>query len=387
MAEVASESWWIKLGVMYDKSGFKAAIGGMFDLRRAASNLADTFKKVVDANSGLYTTSKYLNVSTNQLQIWERAFRLVNGTVDEARQNIENLNYAYDELRLGMGGQKAEIAARLHLNPDDLVTFETAMDALNRSFNTYFQGDRGTFTVLAKQLGLSQSAIYLVTSSMKEYHDRLRRAASIPLIPDHQLKAARDLQEQFEKLKISWDNFKSSVMSASFPAINKLFQDIEKAMSNPEVQKGLVQFFDTIEKGFNKLIEDVDHKKLIEDLAAISRFGIKVLGAVSETIEDIDHVVKGWKYIKNRKQIEAEAAARGEEIMKNVDLRPKAGSMTYVNGVAFPTATPAQTAMQIMNYNTFNINGAKNPEVVGKAVVNELEAQRAVQTREKNSVL
>lgn len=386
MAEVASESWWIKLGVMYDKSGFKAAIGGMFDLRRAASNLADTFKKVVDANSGLYTTSKYLNVSTNQLQIWERAFRLVNGTVDEARQNIENLNYAYDELRLGMGGQKAEIAARLHLNPDDLVTFETAMDALNRSFNTYFQGDRGTFTVLAKQLGLSQSAIYLVTSSMKEYHDRLRRAASIPLIPEHQLKAARDLQEQFEKLKISWDNFKASVMSASFPAINKLFQDIEKAMSNPEVQKGLVQFFDTIEKGFNKLIEDVDHKKLIEDLAAISRFGIKGLGAVAETAEDIDHVVQGWKYIKNRNQIEAEAAARGKEMLKNLDLRPQAG-MTYVNGVALPATTPAQTAMQIMNYNTFNINGAKNPESVGKAVVNELEAQRAVQTREKNSVL
>lgn len=386
MAEVASESWWIKLGVMYDKSGFKAAIGGMFDLRRAASNLADTFKKVVDANSGLYTTSKYLNVSTNQLQIWERAFRLVNGTVDEARQNIENLNYAYDELRLGMGGQKAEIAARLHLNPDDLVTFETAMDALNRSFNTYFQGDRGTFTVLAKQLGLSQSAIYLVTSSMKEYHDRLRRAASIPLIPEHQLKAARDLQEQFEKLRISWDNFKASVMSASFPAINKLFQDIEKAMSNPEVQKGLVQFFETIEKGFNKLIEDVDHKKLIEDLAAISRFGIKGLGAASETIEDIDHIVQGWKYIKNRKQIEAEAAARGKQMLQNLDLRPQAG-MTYVNGVALPATTPAQTAMQIMNYNTFNINGAKSPEVVGKAVVNELEAQRAVQTREKNSVL
>ena len=386
MAEVASESWWIKLGVMYDKSGFKAAIGGIFDLRRAASNLADTFKKVVDANSGLYTTSRYLNVSTNQLQIWERAFRLVNGTVDEARQNIENLNYAYDELRLGMGGQKAEIAARLHLNPDDLIDFETAMDALNRSFNTYFQGDRGTFTVLAKQLGLSQSAIYLVTTSMKEYQDRLRRAASIPLIPEHQLKAARELQEQFEKLKISWDNFKASVMSASFPAVSKLFRDLEQVMANPEFKKGLTQFFETLEQGFNKLINDVDHKKLIEDLAAISRFAVKGINAAAATVEDIDHVAKGWKYITESKQREEEAAARGREMLKNLDLRPQAG-MTYVNGVALPATTPAQTAMQIMNYNTFNINGAKNPESVGKAVVNELEAQRAVQTREKNSVL
>lgn len=376
MAEVASESWWIKLGVMYDKSGFKAAIGGMFDLRRAASNLADTFKKVVDANSGLYTTSRYLNVSTNQLQIWERAFRLVNGTVDEARQNIENLNYAYDELRLGMGGQKAEIAARLHLNPDDLVNFETAMDALNRSFNTYFQGDRGTFTVLAKQLGLSQSAIYLVTTSMKEYQDRLRKAASIPLIPEHQLKAARDLQEQFEKLKISWDNFKASVMSASFPAVNKLFRDLEQVMANPEFKKGLTQFFETLEQGFNRLINDVDHKKLIENLAAISKFAVKGIEAASATAQDIDNVANN---LKGATQIAAKA-------IQNPQVFAPAGAVMF-NYKPTPTPSVPNNTTQITNYNNININGAQRPEAVGKAVVNELEAQRAVQTREKNSVL
>lgn len=289
MAEIASESWWIKLGVMYDKSGFKAAIGGMLDLRRMATNLADAFRRVVDANSDLYNTARYLNVSTGQLQTWERAFRLIGGSADEARGAISNLNFVYDQLRLGMGGEKAEIGARLHLNQDDFLTFETMMEALNRSFNTFFQGDYGAFKTLAEQLGLSEHAMLLVTQSTEDFHRTLQRAGSIPLIPEHQLKAARELQEQFVKLSITWDNFKARVVSSSFPALNKIFKDLERVMNDPKTQESLVKFFETLEKGFNDLANDEGISKLIDNLSTISSSAVKVLGwgaqGISATVQ------------------------------------------------------------------------------------------------------
>ena len=385
MAEVASESWWIKLGVMYDKSGFKAAIGGMVDLKRVASSLADTFKKVVDANSDLYLTSKYLNTSTGQLQVWERTFRFIGGSAEEARQNIENLNYAYDELRLGMGGQKAEVAARLHLNPDDLLNMETAMAALNRSFNTYFQGDRGLFTPLAKELGLSKSAIMLVTSSVEEYQARIAKAQNIPLIPEHQLKAARDLNEQFIKLSISWDNFKTRLVSASFPAVNKIFKDIERALTNPELEQGIVRLFDTIERELNKLANDKQVEELISNLSVISEAVIRLAGW---TAKGIGGTVKGA-------QNAGTALGTVAGNMQTGQWGQVAGMFGFdilwdrLSGKNYSQNPNNTTVVQ-----NIHINGAQSPQAVGDAVVdaanlefNGSAAKRTVENKRANAQL
>lgn len=285
MAEVAGESWWIKLGVMYDKSGFKAAAFGMTDLKNIAESLANTFKKVVDANTDMYYASRTLNMSSRDLQIWERTFKLVDSTAEDARATIDNLNYTYNELLLGMGGAKAEAAARLHLLPDDLLNMETAMEALNRSFNTTFKGDRGFFTPLARQLGLSEGAINLVTLSIDEYQAKLKKASLIPLIPENQIKAAKDLKEMFTQLSIQWENFKASVVSASFPTLSKFFKDLEKVLTNKEFQKGLAEFFKQLEEGFSSFVKDTDTKQLISDLGSISRGLLYVLGGTAKGVK------------------------------------------------------------------------------------------------------
>lgn len=380
MAEVASESWWIKLGVMYDKSGFKAAIGGMLDLKRMATNLADAFKRVVDANSDLYNTAKYLNVTTGQLQTWERAFRLIGGSADEARGAIANLNFVYDQLRLGMGGEKAEIGARLHLNQDDFLTFETMMEALNRSFNTFFQGDYGAFKTLAEQLGLSEHALLLVTQSTEDFQRTIRRANSIPLIPEHQLKAARELQEQFVKLSISWDNFKSRIVSASFPALSKIFKDLERIMNDPQMQEGLVRFFETLEKGFNDLADDESITKLIDNLAVLSTAAIKVLnwgakgiGATVKGAKNAGSAIGNVVGAYETNGVGAVADMFGLDIVAD----KMAGAFSQMSGAS-------NTTMYV------TINGAKNPQDVKRAVVEagkEITNKQQLETIERTRQL
>lgn len=271
MAETAAESWWIKVGVLYDKSGFKGVIGGMLDINKAAASLYDTFKKVVDVNSDLYNTAKYLNVTTDDLQRWERAFRLVGGSVEDARGAISSLNFVYDKLRLGMDSGAAEIGARLGLSPEDYLSFDRMLTALNKSYNELFQSDYGSFKVLAEQLGLSESAMLLVTQSTREFQETLRRSSSIPFIPEHQLKAARELSKQFEEMSIRWDNFKAGIISTSLPSLERIFKRIGAILANPETTARLQQFFQELEKGFNELATDENIAKVIEGLATVSQ--------------------------------------------------------------------------------------------------------------------
>lgn len=268
--KTAAESWFIKIGVLYDKSGFKSAVGGLLDVRRAASNLYESFRKVVDVNSDLYNTARYLNMSTGDLQIWERAFRLIGGSADEARSAISNLNFVYDKLRLGMDSEKASIGARLQLTPDDFLTFETMMEALNRSFNTYFKGDYGAFKVLADQLGLSETAMLLVTQSTEEFNRTLKRATDTPLIPERHLKAARELDSMMTNLSIKWETFKASLLSAAFPSLERLFGHFERLISDPETTDTIVRLFENLEHGIDNLTSDNNLSTLVKNLSELA---------------------------------------------------------------------------------------------------------------------
>lgn len=276
MAETAAESWWIKVGVLYDKSGFKGVVGGMLDIKRAAAGLYDAFRKVVDVNSDLYNTARYLNVSTNDLQIWERAFRLIGGSAEDARGAISSLNFVYDKLRLGLDQGAAETGARLGLTPEDYTSFDRMLKALNTAYNTMYQGDYGGFKVLAEQLGLSESAMLLVTQSTEDFESTLNRAQRIPLIPEHQLKAARELNTLFKELSIKWDVFKDGLLSTSMPALSRAFTQIGKALSNPEVMSGIERMFKQLESGFNELAKDDNITKLIDSLGTIAEATLKV---------------------------------------------------------------------------------------------------------------
>lgn len=276
MAETAAESWWIKVGVLYDKSGFKGVIGGMLDIKRAAAGLYDAFRKVVDVNSDLYNTARYLNVSTNDLQIWERAFRLIGGSAEDARSAISSLNFVYDKLRLGLDQGAAETGARLGLTPEDYTSFDRMLKALNTAYNTMYQGDYGGFKVLAEQLGLSESAMLLVTQSTRDFESTLNRAQRIPLIPEHQLKAARELNTLFTEMSTKWDVFKAKLLSTSMPALAKVFERIGEVLSNPEVLNGIEHMFTQLESGFNKLASDDNITKLIDALGTIAEATLTV---------------------------------------------------------------------------------------------------------------
>ena len=387
MAEVASESWWIKLGVMYDKSGFKAAIGGMLDLKRVVGSLADTYKEVINSGASLYNNAKYLGVSTSQLQIWERTFRRIGGSAQEAQENINNLNFIASKLRLGEGGEKATIAARLGLEPSDLLDYETAMKALNRSFNqnaAFGTANYKVFRELAQQLGLSQYAIKLVTMSMDEYDKTIKDTQAIGLIPEHQLKAAEKLREQFEIMKITWENFKNSVVSATFPALNELMQHIGSVLKDPQVQKSIASLLKLFEAKLDELVSNGNVTKFFEQLhdGIMSITSDESIHAFVETMSTlfkaIDYGIvkpvltagKGYGHLAVAAadiQTELESGRPGNrhELIRVGEYFSNAYKWT-------PGAIAARTGQAVANYTIGNItiNGVRNAEDVPAALQN-----------------
>lgn len=369
MAETAAESWWIKVGVLYDKAGFKGVVGGMLDIKKAASGLYDSFRKVVDVNSDLYNTARYLNVSTNDLQVWERAFRLIGGSAEDARGAISSLNFVYDKLRLGLDQGAAETGARLGLTPEDYTSFDRMLKALNTAYNTMYQGDYGGFKVLAEQLGLSESAMLLVTQSTRDFESTLNRAQRIPLIPEHQLKAARELNIIFTELSISWDNFKAKLMSTSMPALSKVFTRISEALANPEMANNLEIIFQRLEKGFNDLATDDNITRLINSLGAIAEATMKVAG----------WGIKGINYTVEKAQ-ETGGVIGG--IVGNVE-RGQSLSEALELPYLWSKITGTDKIEMVQN---ININGAQSPRAVAEEVVDvtnqALDANSSMRTIE-----
>lgn len=367
MAETADESWWLKVGIMYDKSGFRSAALAMIDLKKAAIGIGEAFRKVVDVNSDLYNTAKYLGVTTNDLQIWERAFKLIGGSADEARGAISSLNFVYDKLRLGMDSGAAEIGARLGLTPEDYTSFENMMRGLNRTYNEMFKGDYGGFKVLAEQLGLSKSAMLLVTQSTEEYEATLRRAGRTPVIPEHQLRAARELDKMFTDLSIKWDVFKSKLLSASMPGVERLFKRLEEFMDNPETINNLEAFFRQLEISINALASNENLKDLISLLDDLVKAGAQV----AEWGVDIGKFAKfGAEYYGEKG---GQAVGAFERFTSEHPALTKGAQYvtTSLNpGATLSGAVLAGTKQLVQN---IVIDGAANPKEVGQAVVDAMK--------------
>lgn len=351
MAETAAESWWIKVGILYDKAGFKGVVGGMLDIKKAASGLYDSFRKVVDVNSDLYNTARYLNVSTNDLQVWERAFKLIGGSAEDARGAISSLNFVYDKLRLGLDQGAAETGARLGLTPEDYTSFDRMLKALNRTYNEMFQGDYGGFKVLAEQLGLSESAMLLVTQSTRDFELTLNRAQRIPLIPEHQLKAARELNSIFTELSTSWDVFKAKLLSTSMPALSKVFTRISEALANQEIVRNIDSIFQRLEKGFNDLATDDNITRLINSLGVIAEATLKVAGWGA----------KGVNYT-------VEHAQESGRVLGGVVARVEQGQ-SLSDALELPYLWSKITGTdKIEMVQNININGAQSPRAVAEEV-------------------
>lgn len=365
MAETAGESWWLKVGILYDKNGFKGVVGGMLDIKRATVSLYDSFRKVVDVNSDLYNTSKYLGVTTNDLQLWERAFRLIGGSADDARGAISSLNFVYDKLRLGLDQGAAETGARLGLTPEDYVTFDRMLKALNRTYNEMYQGDYGGFKVLAEQLGLSESAILMVTQSTSQFEDTLSRASRIPFITEEQLRDSRELNKMFTELSIQWDVFKFKLLSTATPGVEKLFKRLGELIDDPDTIQKIDALFTQIEDSINRMASNENLNDLVELLTTLVKAGMQV----AEWGVDVG------KFVKFSSEYYGEKAGQTHgAIEKFFNEHPMTGRIaTNALRVIDPTATLRAGYGTIKDaVVNISINGADNPKDVAAAVVDAI---------------
>lgn len=350
------ESWFVKLGVLFDGTGFKKFGIAAFDVKKTISGLYDSFKKITSTNSSLYNTAKYLSMSTDRLQVWENAFSIIGGSAEDAQSAINSLNFAFDKLRLGEAGGLATVAARLKLRPEDLTSFETMIEALNRSYNTYFKDNYGQFKVLAEQMGLSKSAILLVTQSANEYQQTMRRASNIPLISERHLKAFRRLESRFYVFSKRFDIFKAQAASSFAPAFERILGRLEELMADPEFNKALGNMFNAFEEMFNQM----SRTENLEGFIKLVQAAVDVLTALVNVAAKVPDAM-GWVGDKvgtlvgyAERRMDA-SIAKVQENIKN-DPLAKAGIFNPFAGISRPAFVPSGVP-QIFKTPAFGVTG------------------------------
>ena len=393
---VAGESWWLKVGILYDKSGFRAASLGMLDVKNSAKEVYNAFRGVVSVNSDLYTSAKYLNMSTGDLQKWQRAFVLMNSSTEDAENSIKNLNFAYERLQLGMDSGLASIGARLQLKPEDYLSFDRMMSALNRSFNENFSQNRGAFQVLAEQMGLSKGALSLVMQSAAEFKRTMQEAGSVPFIPEREIKSARELDRLFARISIRWDNFKSRILTATFPGLENLFKQFEKVLDDPEITKKTTAFFDSMSEGLLKITEDKKIKDFIDTfgglldivkgVGTVAGWTAKAAGSVGGAAGSVGGFLQSGNKWEQIKRFYRESTDSLQGSSASMALMPAGWGAPYAAGPSNSTNT---------NNITVNVGGGADPNATGQAVADRVEQvlakgqrnSRTVRNKENNAPL
>ena len=393
-----SESWFIKLGVLFDGTGFKKFGIAAFDVKKVVTGLFDSFKKISAMGGDLYRTSKYLDISSDRLQLWENAFSSIGGNAEDARSAIDSLNFAFDKLRLGEGGGLATVAARLRLRPEDLTSFETMIEALNRSYNTYFKGSYGQFRELAKQMGLSKSAILMVTQSTEEYQRTMRRAGSVPILRQRHLKAFESLEKRFFLFSKRFDIFKAQMASSLAPALDRVLSKVEKLFSDPNMNKGISDMVDSFERLFNELA-NTENLEAFEKLASATVKTLELLIKVAAKIPEVMEKTSDWlgsrvgsvSVDKDVKVAHAENAQRFKKYQEmgllDENFRPVKGYNVDMRRVA---NTPQSSNVTLNQTNNITGNNGEDiaDEVANKtaSVINPYREQRNINNRKRVTV-
>lgn len=359
------ESWFVKLGVLFDGTGFKKFGIAAFDVKKVVSGLADSFKKITATSADLFNSARYLNMSTDRLQVWERAFGLIGGSAEDARSAINSLNFAFDKLRLGQGGEIATLAARLKLRPEDLTSFETMIEALNRSYNTYYKDNYGQFKVLAEQMGLSKSAILFVTQSVENYQRTIKRAGSIPLISERQLKAFRSLQSRFFLFSKRFELFKAQAAGTFAPALDRMLGRLEELMKDKEFNKALNNAFNAFEKMFNEMArtENIEAfvkvaQAAVDVLTALINVAAKVPDAMGLVGDALGTAVGTFGNYLDRRVMQARENIEKDPLAKAGIFNPFAGfKMPEIKINPFVGGFKSNSPMNINIYQENSFNG------------------------------
>lgn len=278
VAGTAATSWFVKLGVIFSDTGYKLFDKSTKTTKNTVKGLYDTLRTVSKENANLYNTAKYLNISSERLQIWQRAFGLLGYSAADANEAISSLNFAFDKLRLGEGGNIAAIAGRLKLRPEDLKSFETMMTALNKTFNLNFKDQFGIFKTLAQQLGLSESAIIAITQDSKEFLHTMHQAQSVPIISKEGIKNFREIEKRYFLFSEKYRIWKKKLGESLSPVALNILKRLEKLMDNKELTTKL----EKILKDFGGLIEKFLSPETIDGIARLVEMLMPLLEKVVE---------------------------------------------------------------------------------------------------------
>ena len=206
------------------------------------------------------------------------------------------------------------------------------------------------------------------------------------MISDEQLRSARELDKMLTKLSITWDAFKSKLISATFPGLEKLFDNVQNVLLDPKVISAAEELFSVIEDGFKSLAADEETTKLINNLAKLTGGAITVARWANKGVNyTVDKTEGAGGAIGTIVGTAETQGMSGVAQLFGLDLIADSIKRRFQDGQQY---APVDVVQNI------TIDGAKDPEAIGTEVVNKMaEAangnarKQMVDTRRNNTVM
>jgi hypothetical protein len=224
-AEVVS----LKLGNSFKNlvGEYGGILAGLF----SAAALIDGAAHAIEYADTLGKLSKQLNLNVEDLSVWDHAVKATGGTGEAFRGSIESLSDTLSQFSNKFGSDAALTLRSLGINMMDASGHaRKALDILPEIAERFSHLDNQRSFQLGKRIGLDPGTIRLLQKGGDEVEKILKRQRELGVVTKEDAARAEAFNEKWQNTVHIFQDLSMSLGMSVLPAINKLFDGIEKVV-------------------------------------------------------------------------------------------------------------------------------------------------------------
>lgn len=203
-----------------ETAGFLLMLAGANSVRQFASDILSG-----DAATGRFAAN--IGVATERVSAWEEAFKRVGGSASDAQQTLRTLNNIFQSYQLTGNRDMAGALAFFGLSERDLQNPEDALLRIADVAGRAPASERGTLTARLNMLGLSDSAVTLLSRGRVGVEQLLREVERLGLANERTTQEAQAFDNALADIS-------QMIRGATRPAITALAQELSEFVEDED---------------------------------------------------------------------------------------------------------------------------------------------------------
>jgi hypothetical protein len=368
VAENILGGWYLKLGAIFDKSGFNAMNQAIKDMGGLTSKVFGVFQEVANKNAEIARTAKFYEMKPETLQKWQRFGEITTGNADAGEEFAKNM--AMLQTKLGQGKFDAAPLAQLGIAPDQIKDADSLLSAIAVRFDQL--GNNPALRKGLKQnlldagVGLSEGIINAASDGSAMLKKKMDS------IPTGMMSGGTEFFEKMTRLQWTFNGFVQQLMNQLAPTFNEIIAALTKLMQSGALKEAVKSVFGMLKDLIEWLAKPENIKGLVDTVKSLAH-AVQIIAA---GVGKLSSLFGGGEESEEEKKAHPAKSAFKAALSKSNPLSAISSYNKFalsaigsgLEWAAKKTGGYQENKAPVVHNTTYNISGVTSPEALKKSI-------------------